>query len=325
MKITFLGTSSGVPTKSRNVTAIALQISNNKNWYLVDCGEATQHQLQHTSLSLNKLNVICITHVHGDHCYGLPGLLASAAMAGRKEELTIVAPAPIKVFIDSVIKATDLHLSYPLNFIDVETFEKTLTFEDIELKSCQLSHRVPSFAFVFEERIKHVKLDAEKLLAANIAKGPLWGELQKEGEIVLPSGEVVELRDYQLQGDKPRKIIVGGDNDTPELLNDAIIGCDLLIHEATYTKDIAKKVGTGPQHSYAEQVASFAEKNRVNNLILTHFSARYQHDTSISPSIKDIEDEASAVYSGNLFLANDLEVFNLDRKYQISREVKNDT
>lgn len=319
MKITFLGTSSGIPTKTRNVTGIALQSINNKHWYLIDCGEGTQHRLLHTNLSLNKLRAICITHVHGDHCYGIPGLLATTAMAGRTEELIIIAPNSVKRFIEVTIEATDMHLSYPLQFIDIATFDTPLSFEDFTLQTCQLSHRVPSYAFIFEELIKNVKLDTEKLIASNVPKGPLWGELQKEGYIKLSSGETIELTDFQLKGSKPKKVIVGGDNDTPELLKKETIDCDLLIHEATYTKDIAEKVGSGPMHSFAEQVAKFAEAESIKNLILTHFSARYQHDVAISPSIKDIEVEARKEFSGNLFLANDLNVFKLDKNYQVTK------
>ncbi|WP_444997439.1 MBL fold metallo-hydrolase [Aliikangiella sp. IMCC44359] len=99
MELIFLGTSSGVPTKNRNVSGLAIKMQKNKHWYLVDCGEATQHQILHTKLSIKYLEAIFITHVHGDHCYGLPGLLASMSMAGKTEMLTIVAPKNIEKMI----------------------------------------------------------------------------------------------------------------------------------------------------------------------------------------------------------------------------------
>ena len=115
--IQFLGTSSGTPTKQRNVSGLALQESKGRGWYLIDCGEATQHQLLHTKLSLNTLKGIFITHVHGDHCYGLPGLLGSAGMTGRTEPLTIVAPAGIREWIEATQRFTEFHLSFELNFV----------------------------------------------------------------------------------------------------------------------------------------------------------------------------------------------------------------
>ena len=129
MEVIFLGTSSGVPTKHRNVTAIAVKMLKSKSWYLVDCGEGTQHQILHTNLSLNNLQAIFITHVHGDHCYGLPGLLASAAMSGRTNSLTIIGPGNIREFIENTQKTTQMRLSFNINFIDVE---KVSYFDDVK-------------------------------------------------------------------------------------------------------------------------------------------------------------------------------------------------
>lgn len=127
MDLIFLGTSSGTPTKQRNVTGLALAADSGKAWYLVDCGEATQHQLLHTPLSLNGLRAIFITHVHGDHCYGLPGLLASAAMAGRKDPLPIVAPKGIEAWIRATLELTAVFLPFALEFIPwkASTFGRT--------------------------------------------------------------------------------------------------------------------------------------------------------------------------------------------------------
>jgi len=112
MEITLLGTSSGTPTKTRNVSGTAIRKANSKSWYLVDCGEGTQHQILRTNLSLNHLQTIFITHIHGDHCYGLPGLLASAALSGRTVPLTIVGPRAINDFFTAIQKTTQLRLSY---------------------------------------------------------------------------------------------------------------------------------------------------------------------------------------------------------------------
>ncbi|WP_089730915.1 MBL fold metallo-hydrolase [Modicisalibacter muralis] len=106
MEIIFLGTSAGVPTQARNVSATAVKKRNAKGWYLVDCGEGTQQRVLHTKLSLNRLEAILITHTHGDHCYGLPGLLASASMAGRERSLTIAAPRPGSVISSARLGVT---------------------------------------------------------------------------------------------------------------------------------------------------------------------------------------------------------------------------
>ncbi len=313
MEITFLGTSSGVPTKSRNVSATAVKKRGKKTWCLVDCGEGTQHQIQHTPLSLNHLSVIMITHVHGDHCFGLPGLLASAAMAGRKEPLMVVAPAAIKRFIETSQQITDTFLSFEIDFVTSESLSSPIELSDFIIEAWPLSHRVASQAFVFQERHTELRLDKAKLTSAGIVPGPVWGQLQKGDDVVLADGSLIKCVNYLLPSREPRKVIVGGDNDSPELLEQAALGVDLLIHEATFTEPVASKVGPGPQHSTAKKVAQFAHKLRLKNLILTHFSARYQADNSQGTCITEIEHEARSEYSGCLYLANDLDRFYLDK------------
>ena len=131
-------------------------------------------------------------------------------------------------------------------------------------------------------------------------------------------GRVLRALDYLLPTRKPRKIIIGGDNDTPDLLLEEASSADVLVHEATYTEDVLHKVGPGPQHSSAKRVARLASAARIKNLVLTHFSPRYQEQQG-SPSLTDIEAEARAVYDGRLYLANDLDRYLLDRQGVLTR------
>ena len=319
MQLTFLGTSSGVPTKSRNVSGLSLKRQTSKNWYLVDCGEGTQHQLLHTNLSLKHLQAIFITHIHGDHCYGLPGLLATTAMSGRNEPLTIVAPKGIQEFIQAVIKTSELFLNYEINFVDVNTLDSNLEFEDFKVSAIELSHRVPSFAYAFTEKSTSRKLDVELLEKLNVPRGELWGKLQKGESVELDSGKVIQAADCYLPEPMPRKVIVCGDNDNPSLLKEEANSANLIVHESTYTAETEQKVGDGPQHCSAKRIAKFSESVKVKNLILTHFSARYQEDKHKTPSIFDIENEALEYYSGNLFLANDLDVYQLNKNGSVSK------
>lgn len=310
MDLVFLGTSSGTPTKQRNVTGLALADDNGKGWYLVDCGEATQHQLLHTPLSLLALRAIFITHVHGDHCYGLPGLLASAAMSGRTEPLPIVAPQGIERWVRTTLELTTVFLPYTLEFIPTESFG---TWQDKRwaVGSTPLSHRVPSYAYHFTERHVEPSLDTARLLADGVAAGPVWGRL-KRGEDVTHAGRRLRSADYLAYPHRARKIVVGGDNDSPELLRASCEGAHVLVHEATYTQEVAQRSGAaGYQHSSAASVASFAKAAGVPHLVLTHFSPRYQADLRQSPSIADIQSEAAACYGGELFLAEDFARFRL--------------
>ena len=315
MNLLFLGTSAGVPTKQRNVSGVALRESKGKGWYLIDCGEGTQHQVLHTTLSLNALKAILITHVHGDHCYGLPGLLASAAMNGREAPLTIVAPAGIKAWLDATCEATQLSLPFALEFVCSDDLP-SVEFERIAVTTYRLSHRAPSYAYGFTERKVESALDVDKLAQKGIPRGPLWGQL-KQGVDIEFAGEQLKSRDFLISKYKPRKVVIAGDNDQPDLLSEACAGAQVLVHEATYTEAMAEKAGD-VGHSYAKQVAAFAESVALPNLVLTHFSPRYQLNPHASPSIEDIRKEAQRVYSGSLYLARDFGEFTLDKSGRFS-------
>lgn len=319
MEILFLGTSAGAPTKTRNVSGVAVKRKGGKSWYLVDCGEGTQHRLLYTPLSLSALKAVFITHIHGDHCYGLPGLLASATLSSRKEPLQIFGPAVLQQFIETVRDMTQMRLSYELQFTAIDDACEALAVQDFMVHVVPLSHRVPSYAYAFVEKFIERKLDVQKLTAAGIAPGPLWKQLRDGENIYLADGTLICGKEFLLDGRAPRKIIVCGDNDDPQLLRDSCCDADVLIHEATFTAEVAAKVGKGPQHTSAAMIAAFAESAAVKNLVLTHFSARYRDDISTPPSIKNIEDEARSYYQGNLFIANDFDRFFLNREHHLDK------
>lgn len=319
MNFTFLGTSAGTPPRFRNVTGLALEHGSHGSWYLIDCGEGTQHQLLRTRHTLHKLRAIFITHVHGDHTYSLPGLLASASMAGRTEPLTVIAPAAIRRFIETAIEAADSLLSYPIEFLQPDSANFCWEDDAVRVTTAPLSHRVPCYAYIFTETHLERRLLTDKLQADGIAAGPAWGQLQRGQDVDIGKGRVLRSQDYVALTRKPRQVIVGSDNDRPELLRDACKDTHLLIHEATYTQEVSDRVGPAPQHSSAAQVARFAEAVGLPNLVLTHFSSRYQFSHPSAPLVDDIATEARQFYGGNLYLAEDFAEYRLDRDFRLSK------
>jgi len=313
MEFTFLGTSAGTPTKSRNVTGLALSHGGPKHWYLIDCGEGTQHQLLRTHHSVMQLQAIFITHIHGDHTFGLPGLLTSASMLGRITPLCLVAPRPVRTFVEAALGNSDSSLSFELRFVDSEAENFRWEDDALSVTAVPLSHRVSCRAFVFTEKNLERQLLRDKLEADGIEAGPAWGRLQQGQDVVLEDGRLARCDDYTRIARKPRKVIVAGDNDQPDLLLEASTDVQVVVHEATYTQEVSDRVGPWPQHSSAAQVARFAEAAGVPNLVLTHFSSRYQLNPDAYPHIGEIESEATGIYRGNLYLARDFARYTLSK------------
>lgn len=305
--LTFLGTSSGVPTRNRNVTGLAVQTSLNRDWWLVDCGEGTQHRLLHLPLGVHDLAGICITHVHGDHSYGLPGFLASAAMGGRTRPLVLIAPLAVKAWLEATILHTELFLPYPLLHVDVAAQQLVYQAAGLRIERHSLSHRAPSVGFRFRAESARWKVDSDALRARGVAPGPVWGKLQAGHDVTLDDGGVLAAADFRIAAVERAAIVVGGDNDTPGLLAEACAGAQLLVHEATYTEAVLQKLGPGPTHSSAQRVAQFATACALPNLILTHFSARYDN----AEGMAELEGEARAHYAGHLHMAEDLARYEL--------------
>ena len=286
---------------------------------MIDCGEGTQHRILHAPVSLLNLRAIFITHVHGDHCYGLPGLVASAGMLGRTAPLIIVAPKGIQELMQAVMIHTDLHIGYEITYVLPEDGMEVFQGASTRVSAIGLSHRVECYGYKFIETNLESTLDTAKLEELGIDKGPLWGELKKGEVVQLENGDKINGANFLSLTRKPRSIVVCGDNDKLELLAEACVDADVLIHESTYTEDVLLQVGPSVQHCSAERLAKFAERVGVNNLVLTHFSARYSDNENAKVSIDLISDEAKQHYSGNLVTAGDLNVYELNRRGEYIR------
>ncbi len=325
LKLTFLGTSAGVPTRDRAMSALAVQSPlTGRGWYLIDCAEGTQHQLLRTPLSLHDLSGVCITHVHGDHCYGLLGLLATAGLEGRKHPLRLIAPAPILEWVRQTERLTDLYLPFAIEFVDSASLQERPVLlaagkDDAQLfiSSHAQQHRVPSHAFRFELRQRLSQLDGAALRAVGLPPGPAWGLLKRGGDLRFEGveGGVLRSRDYVRVRNRQLAAVLGGDNGEPGLMRAACRDAQLLVHEATYTQAVQERIGAGRMHSSAQEVAAFAEGLGLPNLILTHFSPRHHVEAELALLAREV----GAHYRGTAFLARDFDSFTLDFEGRLQR------
>jgi len=319
MKLTFLGTSAGKPTKERGLSALALEFDQDNKWYLFDCGEATQFQLLHSRLSIGKLESIFITHLHGDHFYGLPGLLASKKMDEALKPLTIYGPKGIEKFIKSVFETSKSEPGYELNIIEYNDGDE-FVFDKFKVKVLPLIHSLDSVAFYIEENDTTNRLDEKKLRSIGLEPSPLYGEL-KRGKTILHEGKEIEPKEYMLDVVNGRKIIIAGDNKEPDILGEYLKDLDLLVHECTYTQEVYDSLKKKFLHTTAKDLGVSCSKFKVKNLIATHISPRY-HDDGKYP-VKLIADEIRKNYDSMVFVANDFDEFYLQRDGELIRTNSN--
>ncbi|MBC6974353.1 ribonuclease Z [Bacillus sp. Xin] len=307
MEFVFLGTGAGVPSKGRNVSAIALQLLEERGeTWLFDCGEATQHQILHTSVRPRRIEKIFITHLHGDHIFGLPGLLGSRSFQGGTTPLTVYGPKGIKQFIEVALSVSTTHVKYPLEIVEIT--EEGIIFEDkqFSVETKRLSHGIECFGYRIVEKNIQGHLLVEKLLEEGVKPGPIFKRL-KDGETVeLDDGRVLHGKDFIGPPQKGRIITILGDTRYCEASNQLAQEADVLVHEATFAAEDERQAHDY-FHSTTEQAARIAVRANVKRLILTHISSRYQGDT-----YKELLKEAQALFA-NTEIAMDLKHFPVER------------
>jgi ribonuclease Z len=294
-----LGTGAGVPAKARNVTAIALQLLEERGTvWLFDCGEATQHQILKTAVKPRKIEKIFITHLHGDHIFGLPGLLSSRSFQGGVEKLTVYGPKGIDAYITTSLQVSGTHLKYPLEIIEIE---EGIVFEDEQftVTALSLDHGIYSVGYRIVEKDRPGSLLVDQLLQEGVKPGPLFKAL-KNGEMVqLDDGRVLNGKDYLGDPQKGRIITVLGDT---RVCSNALIlaeSADFLVHEATFSAE-ETEMASAYFHSTTVQAAETAMKAGAKQLILTHISSRYTLEDS-----ERLKEESKAIFV-NTIMAEDL-------------------
>lgn len=305
MKIQFLGTGAGVPSTSRNLSSIALKLLDERNAiWLFDCGEGTQQRVLKTTIRPRKVEKIFITHLHGDHIFGLPGFLSSRAFQGGNTPLNIYGPVGIKEFVLTSLRISQSHLRYPIFFHEIT--EDGVVFEDEQFRvSCaKLNHGIVSYGYRVEEADYPGELQADKLKEMDVPAGPLYGKLKNGETVVLPDGRTINGLDFIGKTTKGRVVTILGD--TRRTKNTVVLAknADVLVHESTFGKE-DQAIASDYFHSTCIDAAKVAKEANVKQLYLTHISARY-----LNGNAHQLQRDARKVFPDTK-LVNDYDEFEI--------------
>lgn len=300
--LTILGFNSAIPTVNSAPTAQFLEME--ERAFLIDCGEGTQVQLRKAKARFSKINHIFISHLHGDHCFGLPGLIASFRLLGRETPLHIYGPKGIKEMLETIFRITETHKGFELVYHELESKKSVKIFEDsrIEVFTIPLNHRIYCNGYLFREKEKDRHLNMKEIAKYPEIETCDYHNLKLGKDFILSDGYVLKNEVLTTEPSKSVSYAFCSDTRYHESILPIIENVDVLYHEATFLhelKDMADYTG----HTTALEAARIARKANVGKLILGHFSNRY-HDLNV------FTDEAREVF-GNTFLPKALEAVKI--------------
>ncbi|WP_318344544.1 ribonuclease Z [Flagellimonas baculiformis] len=301
MRLTILGCYAATPRTFTNPTSQVLEIQN--HLFLIDCGEGTQVQLRKYRVKFSRIKHIFISHLHGDHFFGLPGMISTFRLLGRETELHVYGPKGIKEAITLFLKLGDSWTNFPLIFHEIESKETTLLFEDdkVSVHTIPLDHRVYTNGFLFREKEAPRTLDVEAARHFGVDKSQ-YIKIKEGADGITKNGNIVPNVKLTLDPPKPKSYAYCSDTAYKESIVPLIANVDTLYHESTFLETEAHLCGK-TKHSTAKQAAQIASQAHVDSLILGHYSTRYK-------SIELFKEEAQEVFS-HVELADDGKVFDL--------------
>ena len=312
MKIVFLGTGSGLPSLRRNVTSVALVFLKKSRFWLWDCGEGTQHQILKTSLKISRLEKIFISHLHGDHLFGLPGLLASRGLIGGKnqQKIQIFGPEGLDTYLKKTFNLTKTYIPYEIKIkIIPPNVPSGIIYEDEEyrVKYSELVHNIRTYGYSLEEKKEHSHFLVEKAQKYNIKPGPAYKALKKGETVKLTDGRIFQGKNFVNCIKKGKKIVFGSDTIFSNNLISLAKNADLLIHESTFSQKNKEKAQCN-FHSTTTIAARVAKEAEAKQLILTHISSRYGLiGNNNRTSEKDLLIEAQKIFPQTLLAEDFLE------------------
>ena len=301
MKLTILGCHSATPRENKHTTSQLLEVGG--NLFLIDCGEGTQIQLRKIKVKFSRIQHIFISHLHGDHFYGLIGLISTFRLLGRTAMLHIYGPKGIKEIITLQLKLAKSWTDYPLHFHELEQDSSQVVFEDetVRVETLPLDHRIYTNGFLFTTQASKRKMNVDAIKDFDLLPFH-FKQLQQGADVTLEDGRILENEVYTLPPSKSKKYAYCSDTDYFEPLVPGIKEVDLLYHEATFLEKNSD-LAANTKHSTAKQAAQIAKMANVKQLMLGHFSNRY-------PNKEDFITEASDTFQ-NVILAEDLKTFNI--------------
>jgi len=273
MQVVFLGTAASIPTVARALPSVV--VKRKGEILMFDCGEGVQRQMIKAHVGFHKKMKVFVSHMHGDHVLGLPGLLQTMSMLDRTQRLEVYGPVGIKAFIESIQQTVQFVLTFPVEIHEIEDDSVICEERDYYVKAARTEHVIPGLAYALIEKPRPGKFNPEKAVALGVPEGPLWSKLQR-GEEVKTAGKVIKPEQVVGSPRPGRKIAYSGDTTPTESLVRLAEKADLLIHEATLEDSLTERAREDG-HSTPSQAAETAKKAKVKRLILTHLSARYEN------------------------------------------------
>lgn len=272
IQVMFLGTAASVPTSARSLPAVLIQRGNEQ--LMFDCGEGVQRQMIKAKAGFHKKLKVFISHMHGDHVLGLPGLLQTMALMDRKRTVEIYGPEGIKRFLEGTREVLQFALTFPVEIHEIHAAGTVCKEEEYVVEAAWANHVIPALAYAFAEKPRVGKFYPDKARALGVPEGELWSKLQHGKQVKLAKGKIVKPEEVLGRLRRGRKIVYSGDTKPFEGFARFAAGADLMIHEATLDDALAEKA-MEDGHSTPSQAAKMAAKAKAEKLVLTHISARY--------------------------------------------------
>ena len=299
MRLQILGCYAAAPRTLSNPTAQVLEVKN--HLFLIDCGEGTQVQLRKNKIKFSRIQHIFISHLHGDHFFGLPGLISTFRLLGREKELHVYGPKGIKEAITLLMKLGNSWTNYPLIFHELESRKPELIYEDdkVSVETIPLDHRIYTNGFLFREKEAERKLNIEKAAEYGIDKA-YFNKIKKGMDYTLSDGEVISNAKLTFDPPPPKSYAYCSDTGYFEEIIPQIRNSDVLYHEATFLES-EEHYSQTTKHSTAKQAAAIAKQAKVGKLILGHFSTRYKDIELFKTEAREIFQQVELADDGKVF------------------------